>query len=232
MAKKKGRPPKTPSSSAKKPQDTNNDHEAPKENTQQGLVQLDDDDLDTLDSLSPTKAMALLKNLDALRGKVVERFGKEINDGEGQEGTKDKVIETEKTNPLSPGACHGASPSNPGATQRQNSSCRRLVKKQWVVKKNPESEAEEVPKVAPELNNITAMVQDNVEKEVQSKEETFVAETQHAEGDKGSEAGDEKSSDSMPDLDEIPWTVKTRNKGRKEMKGKDSGKIVASKANG
>ncbi|KAK7273436.1 hypothetical protein RIF29_14485 [Crotalaria pallida] len=191
--------------------------------------------------------MALLKNLDALRGKVVERFGKEINDGEGQEGTKDKVIETEKTNPLSPGACHGASPSNPGATQRQNSvwdsfditklrnagdKLTRLVKKQWVVKKNPESEAEEVPKVAPELNNSTAMVQDNVEKEVQSKEETFVAETQHAEGDKGSEAGDEKSSDSMPDLEEIPWTVKTRNRGRKEMKGKDSSKIVASKANG
>ncbi|KAK7250901.1 hypothetical protein RIF29_33663 [Crotalaria pallida] len=201
MAKKKGRPPKTPSSSAKKPQDTNNDHEAPKENTQRGLVQLDDDDLETLDSLSPTKAMALLKNLDALRGKVVERFGKEINYGEGQEGTKYK-------------------------------SCRRLVKKQWVVKKNPESEAEEVPKVAPELNNSTAMVQDNVEKEVQLKEETFVAETQYAEGDKGSEAGDEKSSDSMLDLEEIPWTVKTRNKGRKEMKGKDSGKIVASKANG
>ncbi|KAK7287146.1 hypothetical protein RIF29_00220 [Crotalaria pallida] len=93
MAKKRGRPPKTPSSSAKKPQSI--DPKTIEEDLQQGLVQLDDDDLENLDSLSPKKVMALLKNLDALREKEPRAAPVDNNESASREiCSEDKEVQS------------------------------------------------------------------------------------------------------------------------------------------
>ncbi|KAK7255772.1 hypothetical protein RIF29_29191 [Crotalaria pallida] len=92
MAKKRGRPPKTPSSSAKKtPTKPLDDLD---EITQHSLMEIDDEDLEDIDSLSPKKAAALLKNIDVLREKIVERADKEINDA--QISGKGKEVQIQK----------------------------------------------------------------------------------------------------------------------------------------
>ncbi|KAK7255774.1 hypothetical protein RIF29_29193 [Crotalaria pallida] len=77
MARKRGRPPKTPSSSGKKPpskpQDTIDDQ------PRLDLNQLDEDDLEEIDNLTPKKAEALLKNLDLLREKIKGKTMQEVS---------------------------------------------------------------------------------------------------------------------------------------------------------
>ncbi|KAK7281671.1 hypothetical protein RIF29_09863 [Crotalaria pallida] len=73
MAKKRGRPPKTPSSSAKKtPSKT---LEEPEQQKSLDFTQLDEEDLEDLEKLKPKKVGELLKNLDMLREKVKEKTG-------------------------------------------------------------------------------------------------------------------------------------------------------------
>ncbi|KAK7266123.1 hypothetical protein RIF29_18763 [Crotalaria pallida] len=71
MAKKRGRPPKTPSSSARKAPDVHSSHD--EEHVKFDLAQLDDDDLADIESLTPKKAEVLLRNLDVLREKIKEK---------------------------------------------------------------------------------------------------------------------------------------------------------------
>ncbi|KAK7281821.1 hypothetical protein RIF29_10121 [Crotalaria pallida] len=68
MARKKGRPPKTPSYSAKK---TPLHHkETDGDDSLSDLAGLDAEDLDDINNLSPKKAALLLRNLDAIRAKL------------------------------------------------------------------------------------------------------------------------------------------------------------------
>ncbi|KAK7256555.1 hypothetical protein RIF29_30009 [Crotalaria pallida] len=67
MAKKRGRPPKTPSSSKSK--DCSPELESPGPQ-KLDFSQLDEEDLAEIDSLSPKQAERLLKNLDVLREKI------------------------------------------------------------------------------------------------------------------------------------------------------------------
>ncbi|KAK7289878.1 hypothetical protein RIF29_03879 [Crotalaria pallida] len=73
MAKKRGRPPTTPSSLAKKtPSKT---LEEPEQQKSLDFTQLDEEDLEDLENLTPKKAGELLKNLDMLREKFKEKIG-------------------------------------------------------------------------------------------------------------------------------------------------------------
>ncbi|KAK7280829.1 hypothetical protein RIF29_08345 [Crotalaria pallida] len=64
MARKKGRPPKSPSSQTSSRSPSN----ALPKNID--LENLDEDDLEDIDALSPTKAASILQKLDALRAKI------------------------------------------------------------------------------------------------------------------------------------------------------------------
>ncbi|KAK7288603.1 hypothetical protein RIF29_02069 [Crotalaria pallida] len=73
MARKKGRPPKSPSTHLSTP--TN----IPKN---LDLDNLDDEDLEEIDDLSPKKAASILKKLDALRAKIK---GKAFSDADNED---------------------------------------------------------------------------------------------------------------------------------------------------
>ncbi|KAK7256000.1 hypothetical protein RIF29_29430 [Crotalaria pallida] len=81
MARKRGRPPKTPSSSAKKTPDKHavvaDDH------ARIDLSMSDEEALEDIDNLSPKKAMALLRNLDVLRDRVKSKIPTEEKAYEG-----------------------------------------------------------------------------------------------------------------------------------------------------
>ncbi|KAK7259328.1 hypothetical protein RIF29_24932 [Crotalaria pallida] len=71
MAKKRGRPPKTPSSASKK-DDTGSvgDTGTP---SKVDFSQLDDEDLHDIDNLSPKQAELWIQKIDALRAKIKEK---------------------------------------------------------------------------------------------------------------------------------------------------------------
>ncbi|KAK7289712.1 hypothetical protein RIF29_03570 [Crotalaria pallida] len=68
MAKKRGRPPKTPTSTSSKDHSPST-HDSPGPQ-RLDLSQLDEEDMAEIDSLSPKQAERLLKNLDVLREKI------------------------------------------------------------------------------------------------------------------------------------------------------------------
>ncbi|KAK7287522.1 hypothetical protein RIF29_00803 [Crotalaria pallida] len=84
MAKKKGRPPKSPS--PKPSPNTPNTSSIPKN---LDLLNLDEDDMEDIEDLSPKKAGSILKKLDELRAKIK---GKAIVEEEG-EGMNNDLIE-------------------------------------------------------------------------------------------------------------------------------------------
>ncbi|KAK7273816.1 hypothetical protein RIF29_14879 [Crotalaria pallida] len=71
MAKRRGRPPKSPTSSAKKATNDPDDDDGTRRKLDVTLI--DDEDLEEIDNLTPKKAEMLLKNLDLLREKVKEK---------------------------------------------------------------------------------------------------------------------------------------------------------------
>ncbi|KAK7250883.1 hypothetical protein RIF29_33625 [Crotalaria pallida] len=91
MARKRGRPPKTPSSSAKKSHGKQSvekeDHAWVDLNTS------DEEALEDIDNLSPKKAMALLRNLDVLRERMKNKIP---NEGTNTESLN--PLETEEVN--------------------------------------------------------------------------------------------------------------------------------------
>ncbi|KAK7256171.1 hypothetical protein RIF29_29608 [Crotalaria pallida] len=80
MTKKRGRPPKTPSSSARKAPDVHSNHDD--EHVKFDLAQLDDDELADIESLTPKKVDDLLRNLDALREKIKDKATITNDDGD------------------------------------------------------------------------------------------------------------------------------------------------------
>ncbi|KAK7281507.1 hypothetical protein RIF29_09565 [Crotalaria pallida] len=73
MAKKRGRPPKTPTSTSK-----NKDSDTKPPADVEGL-ELDVEDLSKIDNLSPKKALAWIEKLDDLRSKIKERVALDDN---------------------------------------------------------------------------------------------------------------------------------------------------------
>ncbi|KAK7259603.1 hypothetical protein RIF29_25213 [Crotalaria pallida] len=90
MARKRGRPPKTPSSSTKKTpeQQTHNEDET----FRVDLTLSDEETLEDIDNLSPKKVEVLLRNLDTLRarieGKVQEKEKAKSSKKVQEEGDK------------------------------------------------------------------------------------------------------------------------------------------------
>ncbi|KAK7251601.1 hypothetical protein RIF29_34943 [Crotalaria pallida] len=86
MAKKKGRPPKSPS-----PHNSSPPPSIPKN---LDLEQLDDDDFEDIDNLSPKKAASILKKLDMLRskikGKAVVQYDETERDVQPESGGKEE----------------------------------------------------------------------------------------------------------------------------------------------
>ncbi|KAK7281267.1 hypothetical protein RIF29_09090 [Crotalaria pallida] len=87
MAKKWGRPPKTPSSSKSKASS-----ESPG-SQKLDFTQLDEEDLTEIDSLSPKQTERLLKNLDVLREKIKGKAILEEQQGEEQPLKTNRAIE-------------------------------------------------------------------------------------------------------------------------------------------
>ncbi|KAK7256706.1 hypothetical protein RIF29_30164 [Crotalaria pallida] len=92
MARKKGKPPKSPSSQTSSRSPSNS---IPKN---LDLETLDDDDLEDIDALSPTKAASILQKLDDLRAKltgkaiVVESEVKEVIQSQCEEGEGGTIV--------------------------------------------------------------------------------------------------------------------------------------------
>ncbi|KAK7273602.1 hypothetical protein RIF29_14658 [Crotalaria pallida] len=107
MAKKRGRPPKTPSSSKSKASS-----ESPG-SQKLDFTQLDEEDLTEIDSLSPKQAERLLKNLDVLREKIK---GKAIL--EEQQGEEQPVCDQETRRDLEDGSVKGDKQSTEEETMR------------------------------------------------------------------------------------------------------------------
>ncbi|KAK7250588.1 hypothetical protein RIF29_33113 [Crotalaria pallida] len=80
MAKKRGRPPKSPASQAKS-----------KPASQVDLSLLDDEDIADIDSLSPKQAEALLKNIDVIHEKLKGKTPVS-DDSNGSEATTQKDL--------------------------------------------------------------------------------------------------------------------------------------------
>ncbi|KAK7258958.1 hypothetical protein RIF29_24551 [Crotalaria pallida] len=88
MARKRGRPPKTPSSSAKKTSEKKSHNED--ETFRFDLSPSDEETLEDIDNLSPKKAELLLRNLDTLRARIegkVQEKEKAESSKKVQEGT-------------------------------------------------------------------------------------------------------------------------------------------------
>ncbi|KAK7273616.1 hypothetical protein RIF29_14673 [Crotalaria pallida] len=90
MARKKGRPPKSPSSQTSSRSPSN---AIPKN---LDLENLDEDDLEDIDALSPTKAASILQKLDALRAKIKGKAVVDDNDGNMNASQADKNITSER----------------------------------------------------------------------------------------------------------------------------------------
>ncbi|KAK7250848.1 hypothetical protein RIF29_33574 [Crotalaria pallida] len=98
MAKMRGRPPKTPSSTLSKDRSPSH-HDSP--GTQKlDFSQLDEEDMAEIDSLSPKQAERLLKNLDVLREKIK---GKAVM----EEQQKEPVISQENRRDQEEGTMQG-----------------------------------------------------------------------------------------------------------------------------
>ncbi|KAK7290262.1 hypothetical protein RIF29_04556 [Crotalaria pallida] len=124
MARKRGRPPKTSSSSAKKQLNAHDVDDGIQKKLDVTL--LDDEDLEEIDNLTPKKAEELLKNLDVLHEKIKEKAIVQ-NDNPGSTNV-DKEKEDQPAPQTNP---------KPASTAKQPSSCRKNVKKLWVEKKRP-----------------------------------------------------------------------------------------------
>ncbi|KAK7267790.1 hypothetical protein RIF29_20469 [Crotalaria pallida] len=84
MARKRGRPPKTPSSSNKKTQEQQPHKED--ENFRVDLSLSDEETLEEIDNLSPKKAEVLLRNLETLRARIEGKIQeKEKTDSRGSD---------------------------------------------------------------------------------------------------------------------------------------------------
>ncbi|KAK7256175.1 hypothetical protein RIF29_29612 [Crotalaria pallida] len=114
MAKKRGRPPKPPSSSDRKAPD------------------LDDDELADIESLTPKKADDLLRNLDALREKIKDKATITNDNG-------DKVAMSDETGLVMDGQ-KSKEKDQPQEVLKRPSMCRKHIKQQWVEKKRPTRE--------------------------------------------------------------------------------------------
>ncbi|KAK7273026.1 hypothetical protein RIF29_14072 [Crotalaria pallida] len=100
MAKRRGRPPKTPSSLAKKASNETDDDDGTRSKLDVAL--LDDEDLEEIDNLSLKKAEMLLKNLDLLREKVKEKVmidGNTSASGKSAEKIADQINGAKNPNP-------------------------------------------------------------------------------------------------------------------------------------
>ncbi|KAK7250846.1 hypothetical protein RIF29_33572 [Crotalaria pallida] len=126
MAKKKGRPPKSPSPHLSSP--------PPSIPKNLDLEQLDEDDFEDIDNLSPKKAALILKKLDELRsrikGKAATSPEEEVRVSQPEPVEKEKIDYEWK-----PVLC--ASCSMYG---HDSKSCRKQTKKVWVEKRKPTRE--------------------------------------------------------------------------------------------
>ncbi|KAK7273603.1 hypothetical protein RIF29_14659 [Crotalaria pallida] len=99
MARKKGRPPKSPSSQTSSRSPSN---AIPKN---LDLENLDEDDLEDIDALSPTKAASILQKLDALRAKIKGKAVVDDNDGNMNASQADKNITSQAVNEVIQSQC-------------------------------------------------------------------------------------------------------------------------------
>ncbi|KAK7287473.1 hypothetical protein RIF29_00753 [Crotalaria pallida] len=95
MARKRGRPPKTPSSSNKKSPGA---EKGPAASSSIELNLSDEEALEDIDSLTPKKAAELLHSIDLLRQRVQSKIpAVQQNDiNEGVEAKKQQEVQTEK----------------------------------------------------------------------------------------------------------------------------------------
>ncbi|KAK7268027.1 hypothetical protein RIF29_20710 [Crotalaria pallida] len=94
MAKKSGRPPKTPSSQSKKTVGKAGNNVGTPSKVDFG--DLDDEDLDDINNLSPKQAELLMKKIDLLRAKIQERAS---NNDKSTEGSGEKEKDADQSNP-------------------------------------------------------------------------------------------------------------------------------------
>ncbi|KAK7267347.1 hypothetical protein RIF29_20016 [Crotalaria pallida] len=212
MVRKKGRPPKSPSP-----------HPSPTPNTipkNIDLLNLDEEDMEDIEDLSPKKAGSILKKLDELRAKIK---GKAIVEEEGEGMNKELItlnIITQNTSTQSP------DPAFLGEQPRRASIWdSKQTKKVWVEKRRPSRE--DIEKVddalrlkkqieegkIPEANIgiATEAVKEALKDKCGEEEEevSVVKETQPERMDKEQEGQNEK------DKKEDQWTpVMTRRKGQ------------------
>ncbi|KAK7255941.1 hypothetical protein RIF29_29370 [Crotalaria pallida] len=105
MAKKRGRPPKTPSLSKISDQST---PAKPSDNaTIAELSQLDAEDIADLENLTPKQAKTLLQNFDAIRAKIIEKELVDKNNDEGNESCHETTQAHEQNTNSNPGTIAG-----------------------------------------------------------------------------------------------------------------------------
>ncbi|KAK7268179.1 hypothetical protein RIF29_20870 [Crotalaria pallida] len=127
MARKHGRPPKTPSSSNKKTQEQQPHKED--ENFRVDLSLSDEETLEEIDNLSPKKAEVLLRNLETLRARI---------EGKVQEKEKTDSIKKVQEEGDKRGSVQMNRVQEPIAVTKQPSVWdKKHVKKQWAEKKRP-----------------------------------------------------------------------------------------------
>ncbi|KAK7258928.1 hypothetical protein RIF29_24519 [Crotalaria pallida] len=125
MTKKRGRPPRTPSS--------NDKHDAAsKANTIYepqtfDLSQLDEEDLNEISNLTPKKAEELLRNLDALRVKIQEKIpdaNSQPSNSKGKDVKQHWVVKPKPTTEANPASDQGQISANEGnSTQNRDEQC-------------------------------------------------------------------------------------------------------------
>ncbi|KAK7244746.1 hypothetical protein RIF29_39572 [Crotalaria pallida] len=94
MAKKRGRPPKTPSSQSKKTVGKAGNNVGTPSKVDFG--DLDDEDLDDINNLSPKQAELWMKKIDLLRAKIQERAS---NNEKSTKGSGEKEKDADQSNP-------------------------------------------------------------------------------------------------------------------------------------